>query len=142
MPFSKLGVLAAGSIGIWQFKSHNIHAKTELCSAPICLAGYIPGSCQTLADVYTLSQISCVYLKNVSGWHMNAFGLLLTEVKKYQLCHWLTYMKKTISLFCWCYCSLKHCQISTTAAPLKVCNMHNVSVWRLASMSKNHSLLV
>lgn len=45
MPFSKLGVLAAGSIRIWQFKTHNVCAKTELCSAPICLAGYIPGTC-------------------------------------------------------------------------------------------------
>jgi len=33
MPFSKLGVLAAGSIRIWQFKSHNKRANTEICSA-------------------------------------------------------------------------------------------------------------
>jgi hypothetical protein len=68
MPFSKLGVLAAGSIRICQFKPHNIRAKTKLCSALICLAGYIPGTCQTLPDDYTLNQIPCILFKNFSGW--------------------------------------------------------------------------
>jgi len=85
MPFSILGVLAAGSIRIWQFKAHNICANTELCSPPICLVGYIPGTCQTLADVYNLNFMYFLETFFRMGTWMHS-GLLLAEVKKYHLC--------------------------------------------------------
>lgn len=152
MPFSKLGILTAWSIRIWQFKAHNITATTEWCAAAMCLAGYLPGTCQTLPYYYTYIKFhifsqTCFF----QDWHTNELCLsaevdipavsLVTYINKRHTCPVYTVLYTIPKLM------QKYKSITWNAPPVQYCtfthDMHTCIIYQhLANKLKNHSLLI